>query len=60
MQGQSSNQDLNFSCFFSQAAAEDGRGTGPGARWPRPSPGPPGGHRGQAGTTGPGDGGRVP
>lgn len=33
--------------------------TGPGARWPRPSPGPPGGHRGQAGTAGPEGGGRA-
>ena len=44
---------------LSQAAAEDGGGAGPGARWPRPSPGPPGGHCGQAGASGPEGCGRA-
>lgn len=36
--------------FLFQVAAEDCGRTGPGARWPRPSPGPPSDHHGQART----------
>lgn len=36
--------------IYSQVAAEEGRGIGPGAGWLRPSPGPPGSHCGQSGT----------
>lgn len=40
-----------FALLF-QAATKDGGRAGPGARWPRPSPGSPGGHCGQAGASG--------
>ena len=43
---------IKCTCSFSQAAVEDGGGAGPGVRWPRPSPRPPGGHRSQAGAAG--------
>ena len=38
---------------LSQAAAEDDGEAGPGARRPRPSPGPPGSRHGQPGASGP-------
>ena len=45
---------------LSQAAPEDDTEAGPGAHWPRPSPGPPGSRRGQAGASGPEGRGPAP